>query len=44
VEALLKEITQGEANVVIDCVGMDGKRTGLELVQTALKLQGAPWE
>lgn len=36
----LKEITQGGADVVIDCVGMDGKMTMLELVETALKLQG----
>jgi len=36
----LKEMTQGGADVVIDCVGMDGKMTPLELVETALKLQG----
>ncbi|UFJ42494.1 glutathione-dependent formaldehyde dehydrogenase [Brevibacillus humidisoli] len=36
----LKEITQGGADVVIDCVGLDGKMTALELVETALKLQG----
>jgi S-(hydroxymethyl)glutathione dehydrogenase/alcohol dehydrogenase len=36
----LKEITHGGADVVIDCVGMDGKMTMLELVETALKLQG----
>ncbi|QKG83834.1 glutathione-dependent formaldehyde dehydrogenase [Kroppenstedtia pulmonis] len=36
----LKEMTKGGADVVIDCVGMDGKMTGMELVQTALKLQG----
>jgi S-(hydroxymethyl)glutathione dehydrogenase/alcohol dehydrogenase len=36
----LKEITHGGADVVIDCVGMDGKRTFLETVETALKLQG----
>mgnify|MGYP001065309272 CR=1 FL=1 len=40
VGSYLKEMTQGGADVVIDCVGMDGKMTGLELVQTALKLQG----
>jgi S-(hydroxymethyl)glutathione dehydrogenase/alcohol dehydrogenase len=36
----LKEITGGGADVVIDCVGMDGKMTALEVVETALKLQG----
>ncbi|CCQ94438.1 putative oxidoreductase [[Clostridium] ultunense Esp] len=36
----LKEITHGGADVVIDCVGMDGKMTFVELVETALKLQG----
>lgn len=36
----IKEITQGGADVVIDCVGMDGKMTALEKVETALKLQG----
>lgn len=40
VGSYLKEMTEGGADVVIDCVGMDGKMTGLELVQTALKLQG----
>ncbi|MBA4602347.1 zinc-dependent alcohol dehydrogenase [Thermoactinomyces mirandus] len=36
----LKEITRGGADVVIDCVGMDGKKTVLETVETVLKLQG----
>ncbi|WHH59879.1 zinc-dependent alcohol dehydrogenase [Petroclostridium sp. X23] len=36
----IKEITHGGADVVIDCVGMDGKMTTLEMVETALKLQG----
>ncbi|MGZ4031927.1 MAG: zinc-dependent alcohol dehydrogenase [Tumebacillaceae bacterium] len=36
----LKEITNGGADVVIDCVGMDGKKSVVELVETALKLQG----
>ncbi len=36
----LKEITQGGAEVVIDCVGMDGKMTPLEFLATGLKLQG----
>lgn len=36
----LKEMTKGGADVVIDCVGMDGKMTAFEIVETALKLQG----
>lgn len=36
----IKEITHGGADVVIDCVGMDGKMTKIELVETLLKLQG----
>ncbi|MTV50168.1 alcohol dehydrogenase catalytic domain-containing protein [Heliobacillus mobilis] len=36
----LKEMTQGGADVVIDCVGMDGKMSAWEMVETALKLQG----
>lgn len=36
----LKEITGGGADVVLDCVGMDGKMTMVEMVETALKLQG----
>lgn len=36
----LKEITKGGADSVIDCVGMDGKKTMVEMVETALKLQG----
>ncbi|MDF2821222.1 MAG: theronine dehydrogenase-like Zn-dependent dehydrogenase [Clostridiales bacterium] len=36
----IKEITHGGADVVIDCVGMDGKMTAIEMVETALKLQG----
>lgn len=36
----IKEMTHGGADVVIDCVGMDGKMSPLELVETALKLQG----
>lgn len=36
----IKEITHGGADVVIDCVGMDGKMTTIELVETMLKLQG----
>ncbi|MBM7865983.1 alcohol dehydrogenase catalytic domain-containing protein [Heliobacterium gestii] len=36
----LKEMTNGGADVVIDCVGMDGKMSAWEMVETALKLQG----
>jgi len=36
----LKEITQGGADVVIDCVGMDGKKSPLEYIGQKLKLQG----
>ena len=36
----LKEITSGGADVVIDCVGMDGKMTPLEYLASSLKLQG----
>ena len=36
----IKEITHGGADVVIDCVGMDGKMTKFEMLETALKLQG----
>lgn len=36
----IKEITHGGADVVIDCVGMDGKMTTFEMLETVLKLQG----
>lgn len=36
----LKEITHGGADIVIDCVGMDGKMTPMEFVGSGLKLQG----
>ncbi|MEG7282545.1 zinc-dependent alcohol dehydrogenase [Bacillus sp. 0909A] len=36
----LKEITQGGADVVIDCVGMDGKMSPLEFLATGVKMQG----
>lgn len=36
----LKEITHGGADVVIDCVGMDGKKSPLEYLEQKLKLQG----
>lgn len=35
----LKEITHGGADVVIDCVGMDGKMTPLEFLGSGVKLQ-----
>ncbi len=35
----IKEITHGGADVVIDCVGMDGKMSVVEKVEAALKLQ-----
>lgn len=36
----IKEITKGGADVVIDCVGLDGKMTILEKIESAMKLQG----
>ncbi|GIN64395.1 putative zinc-type alcohol dehydrogenase-like protein AdhB [Robertmurraya siralis] len=36
----LKEMTHGGADVVIDCVGMDGKMTPLEFLATGMKLHG----
>jgi S-(hydroxymethyl)glutathione dehydrogenase / alcohol dehydrogenase len=36
----LKEITHGGADVVIDCVGMDGKKSPIEMLEQKLKLQG----
>lgn len=36
----IKEITSGGADVVIDCVGMDGKMSTIEKLETMLKLQG----
>lgn len=36
----IKEITNGGADVVIDCVGMDGKMSMIEKAETLLKLQG----
>jgi S-(hydroxymethyl)glutathione dehydrogenase/alcohol dehydrogenase len=36
----LKEMTNGGADVVIDCVGMDGKMSPLEFLATGMKLQG----
>lgn len=39
-EKHMKEITRGGADVVIDCVGLDAKKTVVEKVETALMLQG----
>ncbi len=36
----IKDITGGGADVVIDCVGMDGKMTTFEMIETLMKLQG----
>ena len=36
----IKELTNGGADSVIDCVGMDGKMSTIEKVESALKLQG----
>lgn len=36
----IKEITHGGAHCVIDCVGLDGKTSVMEKIETALKLQG----
>lgn len=38
--AHIREITKGGTDVVIDCVGMDGKKTALEQIGQKLKLQG----
>lgn len=36
----IKEVTGGGADVVIDCVGMDGKKSPVEAIEQKLKLQG----
>lgn len=36
----IRELTNGGADVVIDCVGMDGKKSPVEAVEQKLKLQG----
>ncbi|WP_223701557.1 zinc-dependent alcohol dehydrogenase [Sutcliffiella deserti] len=36
----IKDITNGGADVVIDCVGMDGKKSTLEEIGQKLKVQG----
>ena len=38
--AHIKEITKGGTDVVLDCVGMDGKMNLIELLETAMLLQG----
>jgi S-(hydroxymethyl)glutathione dehydrogenase/alcohol dehydrogenase len=35
----LRELTHGGSDIVIDCVGMDGKMTPLEYIGTGVKLQ-----
>lgn len=35
----IKELTHGGADVVIDCVGMDGKMSVMEKIESALKMQ-----
>ena len=37
---MLHDLTDGGADVVLDCVGVDGKMTTFEKIETALKLQG----
>ena len=37
---LLREITGGGADIVIDCVGMEAKMSPLDFVETMLKMQG----
>ncbi len=37
---MLHDLTGGGADVVLDCVGVDGKMTALEKLETVLKLQG----
>lgn len=38
--AFIHDLTQGGARIVIDCVGMDGKKSPMEAAQQKLKLQG----
>ncbi|KSU83258.1 S-(hydroxymethyl)glutathione dehydrogenase / alcohol dehydrogenase [Fictibacillus enclensis] len=38
--AHIHEITNGGSDVVIDCVGMDGKKSAVEAIEQKLKLQG----
>ncbi|MBM7602213.1 S-(hydroxymethyl)glutathione dehydrogenase/alcohol dehydrogenase [Metabacillus crassostreae] len=37
---VIRDITNGGADIVIDCVGMSGKMTAIEMLETALQLQG----
>ncbi len=37
---MLHDMTDGGADVVLDCVGVDGKMTTFEKIETVLKLQG----
>ena len=38
--AYIREITKGGTDIVIDCVGMDGKKSAMEAIGQKLKLQG----
>lgn len=38
--AYIREVTKGGTDVVIDCVGMDGKKSTMEAIGQKLKLQG----
>jgi S-(hydroxymethyl)glutathione dehydrogenase/alcohol dehydrogenase len=38
--AYIKELTQGAADVVIDCVGLDGKMSPVEKIEQKIGLQG----
>ncbi|GIO95757.1 glutathione-dependent formaldehyde dehydrogenase [Paenibacillus lautus] len=38
--AYIREITKGGTDIVIDCVGMDGKKSTMEAIGQKLKLQG----
>ncbi|MPY16776.1 zinc-dependent alcohol dehydrogenase [Paenibacillus glucanolyticus] len=38
--AYIREITKGGSDIVIDCVGMDGKKSPLEAIGQKLKIQG----
>ena len=38
--AFIHDLTNGGARIVIDCVGMDGKKSPMEAAQQKLKLQG----
>ncbi|MGG3282200.1 zinc-dependent alcohol dehydrogenase [Paenibacillus solani] len=38
--AYIREITKGGSDIVIDCVGMDGKKSAMEAIGQKLKLQG----